>query len=135
MKTATRIYFKQPRIIKAGALTIKVSWCLDEDADLSYLNQDYADCSSDERAKYKAQDNARVEAFNRDEWVMVFCLVEVSIKTAMNWAVPFVVARASLSGIESDSAPAYLAQVERELIEEAHADLKLTREAFDKLPR
>lgn len=131
---ATMIDFKAPRIIKRGTLTITVRWTLDEDADTSYLTQEYESESPEDRAKYKEQDAVRLAAYHRDEWSYLCCAVEIQIKTAQNWAVPTTVGRAYLFGIESDSGDGYMRSVENEQISEAFGDLALTRKALNDLP-
>jgi hypothetical protein len=102
----------------------------DPDADLSYLEQDYADCTPEEQEQYKAQDAARLDNYGQD-WYTLGIKADVSIKTATNWVVPPVVGRASLWGIESDSGEEYLKSVEEDLIVEALEDAERTREALN----
>lgn len=120
----------QKRVIKKGNLIYTISRVFDTDADLSYLEQDYSDCTPEEQDTYRQQDQDRLEAYNRDDWHMLGVLVEIAIETATRWAIPHTVARASLWGIESDSEESYIASVEEEMIAEAEADLARTREAL-----
>lgn len=78
----------------------------DDCPDLSYLEQDYStdkSISKKEAAKYRKQDQERLEAYHRGEWYMTCVGCEISIATAMNWAVPTVIDRAYLGGVESDN--------------------------------
>jgi len=102
----------------------------DEYGELDWLKQDYADCSPEEQAEYKAQDAARLEAYERGDWYLVRVGVEVQVKTATNWAVPPTVGRAYLHGIESDSEESYFLQTEAELLDEALTDARHTYEAL-----
>jgi hypothetical protein len=70
------------------------------------------------------------EAWQADAWGYVGVVVEIRIKSEMNWAIPHKVGSASLWGIESDSGADYFAQVEAELIAEAEEDVRLTFNAL-----
>lgn len=113
-----------------GNLTYHVFREVDEDADLSYLEQDYTDCPKKERATYLAQDKARLAAYRRGEWYPVGVVCEISIHTKTNWAVDLVIARVSLWGIESDSDAAYFLEVAEDQIAEAKQDLKELKKAL-----
>jgi len=100
-------------------LLFDISWNVDADADLSYL-----DCMDDRE---------RLAAYDRDEWTMVYCTVLVRVQTATNWSVPNVIGRASLSNIESDSGAAYFAEVEKDLAHEALIDARATLASINEL--
>lgn len=141
------------RKIDHGALVITFTQKVDEHADTSTLGT-YSntpdDCHIDREergdmgrsqyryfnlgdgdADYIEQDYERAEAFNNNEWQYLTIGCEIAIKTAMNWAVPSVIGRAYLSGVESDSGDDYLKSVEADLLAEAWDDLHLLRAALE----
>jgi hypothetical protein len=81
-------------------------------------------------ADYIEEDYKRAEAYNRGEWCMMGVCVDIHVKTKTNWAVPPVVGRASVWGIESDSEPSYFDEVANDLVKEAKIDLKNLRKAI-----
>lgn len=104
----------------------------DDCPDLSYLEQDYStdkSISKKEAAKYRKQDQERLEAYHRGEWYMTCVGCEISIATAMNWAVPTVIGRAYLGGVESDSGE-YFNQLVTELADEARHDMETLKQAL-----
>jgi hypothetical protein len=88
------------------------------------------DCTLEEQAKYKEQDRERLEAYHEGDWCMMGITCDIQVKTTAAWAVPHKVGSASLWNVESDSEESYLQSVEAEMIAEAEADLKLTRDAL-----
>jgi hypothetical protein len=120
------------KVIEQGQFVIEVRHVVDDMPDLSYLDGDYSDCTRKERIKYQERDKERLEAYNRGDWHMMGVTVDVRIKTPANWAKPHMVGHAALWGIESDSDAAYIEEVERDLIEEALQDAKLTYESLQK---
>ena len=133
-----------------GKYLIKVYTEIDECPDLSYLGAysktpatvhiDRQERGDMERGEYRyfnvgcgepdyiEQDYARAEAYNRGDWYTLTVCCEIAIKTNAQWAIPTVVGRAYLSGVESDSGDEYLQEVAKGLIAEAKADLKTLRE-------
>lgn len=122
----------ESKTIQRNGLEFAIDWAHDPDADLSHLTDEsrYVGLSKKERSECEAQDIARLNAYENDEWQMLYCTVTAKINNANNWVVPHSVGRASLSGIESDSDETYCAEVEEELIGEAVEDAKLTLEAL-----
>lgn len=116
------------RSFEQGGFTIQVQRILDEDPNLSYLTQDYGD--DKDAAKYKAQDAMRLRDYNKGEWYMLGISVEISKRTATNWAKPPVVGRASVWGFESDSDESFLKVEEDNIISEAFKDVQHLKEAL-----
>ena len=109
-----------------GKLHYRTFYGQDEYPDISYLEQDYSTDKSitkKEAAKYRAQDQKRLDAYNRGDWYMGFVGCEISATTPTNWACPPLVGRAYLHGIESDSGE-YINQVAEELVLEAEQDAR-----------
>ena len=122
--------FMTKRTIAKGGLVYTVGLVHDETPDLAYLKQRYQSDTPEDRKKYRKQDRERLAGYEAGRWFMVGVVCEVSIKTATNWAVPHVVARASVWGIESDSSDSFITETEEEQIAEADADLKATADAL-----
>jgi hypothetical protein len=117
--------------IKRDGFVFTVRTEQDYDPDLSYLTQDYTGVGDlVERAHYSNDDEQRLSDYHKGYWWMQTMSVDCTIKTAVNWAVPHTVGRASLSGIESDTAPEYLEQIQELLIQEAKHDAVKTWEAL-----
>ena len=109
-----------------GKLHYRTFYGQDEYPDVSYLEQDYSTDKSitkKEAAKYRAQDQKRLDAYNRGDWYMGFVGCEIRAATPTNWACPPLVGRAYLHGIESDSGE-YINQVAEELVTEAEQDMR-----------
>lgn len=115
---------------EVGNLIIHVYTTYDEDPDLSYLEQDYDDCTPKEQAKYQKQDRERLEAYRRGDWCMLGVCCDISIKTKTNWVVPTVVGRSSIWGVESDSGENYLMELAEDQIRGAKADLENLKKAL-----
>ena len=137
------------RVFEKDGLTYTVRRVVDEDPDLSHLGT-FSDAYQDgaiehgnerlnvyryfipENPEYGQQDYERMLAFDHGKWCMVGITVDISIKTKTNWAVPPVVGRASVWGVESDSEESYFTELENEMIREAEADLKNLKAALCK---
>ena len=119
------------RTFEKNGFTYTVKRVVDPHADVSYLEQDYSDCPSEEAEKYKAQDAERLEDYNEGRWEVLVIVVEIRKNTKTNWANGgFVVGRASLGGIESDSDESFFKEEEEGLIEEAEEEVKRLKEAL-----
>lgn len=103
----------------------------DECPDLSFLEQTYEDCTPEERRKYQKQDRERLKAYQNGEWYMMGVCCDISVTTKTNWAVPTVIGRSSIWGVESDSGD-YLMELAEEQIAEAKGDLANLKEALCK---
>lgn len=94
--------------------TIYVERIIDEEPDLSYLKQDYADCSADEAPKYRAQDKARLASYGNFWWcVGVRARVDFVVKGTVQ-----TLFSSGLWGIESDSGDDYFDDVAAEQVAE-----------------
>ena len=112
-----------------GNLLIHVYTMPDELPDLSYLEQDYSDCTKEDQAQYKAQDRERLKAYHRGDWYMLGVCCDIAIKTDTNWVTPTVIGRSSVWGVESDSGD-YLKELAEEQIAEAMHDLGNVKKAL-----
>lgn len=112
------------RSFDRNGLTYTISYVYDEDPDISYLKQSF---HSEEDAQSARE---RLEAYQDGDWHMIGICVDISIQTATNWAQPPVIGRSSLWGIESDSSTEYLADIEKDLIEEAEHDVSNLKRAL-----
>lgn len=120
------------RTFEQDGFTVIVKRVLDDDPDLSWLTQDYEDCGED-AAKYREQDRERLDAYDRGEWYMLGVCVEIRKQTTTKWANGGLeVGRASVWGIESDSGESHLAEVEKDMIAQAFAEVNLLKEALCK---
>lgn len=112
------------REYQKDGFAVTVDRVLDEDADLSYL-EDYADESPSDRAKYLAQGKARLEAYDRGEWYMLGIVVTIRKQTPSNWANGGLeVGRASIWGYESDSEEGFLKSEEESIASEAWREVE-----------
>lgn len=94
------------RTFKQDGFTVRVYRLLDEDPDLSYLEQE---C-------FEPEGKERLAAFHRGDWYMMGIRVDIQKQTSTNRADGGpIVGSASLWGIELESDEAYLASVEQEL--------------------
>ena len=107
-----------------GPLLIHVYTEIDEDPDISCLQQDYKEESPKDRQRYLAQDKARLDAYYKGDWHYVGVCCDISITTEMNWAVPTVIGRSSVWGVESDSGEDYFKELAENQIAEALADIE-----------
>lgn len=119
------------RTFKQDGFTVIVSREIDMDPDMSYLEQDYSDCTPEEQEQYKEQDRQRIAAYNRGEWYYVGVCVSIRKQTKSNWADGGLeVGRASVWGTESDSEESHFAELEQDMIREAFAEVARLREAL-----
>jgi hypothetical protein len=119
------------RKFEQDGFTVIVKHIIDEDSDYSSLTQEYADCTPEEQAENKAQDAARLRGLERGDWYYMGVAVSILKQTKSNWANGGLeVGRASVWGIESDSEPSYIAEVERDMVAEAFSEVNRLREAL-----
>jgi hypothetical protein len=121
------------RTFTQDGFSVTVEHIFDESPDLSYLTQDYKDpsISAREAARMRAADKVRLDQYNRGLWHMVGVAVKIRRQTASNWADGGLeVGRASVWGIESDSGADYFAEVERDMVSEAFAEVAKLRAAL-----
>jgi hypothetical protein len=115
-----------------GALIIETYLSTDEHGRLDHLLDPdrYAGIDADERAKYESQDAERIDAYERGDWDLVGVCCDVRIVTDTRWAVPTIVGRASIWGVESDSDRSYFEELRRMMIADALHDARATYEAL-----
>mgnify|MGYP001558118327 FL=1 len=113
-----------------GPLHIHVYTEIDEDPDLSYLQQNYKEDSPKDRQRYLAQDKARLDAYYRGDWHYVGVCCDIRIKTETNWTIPTVIGRSSVWGVESDSGEDYFKDLAEDQIAEAFADIERMKKAL-----
>lgn len=119
------------RQYEKDGFTVIVKRILDDDADTSYLTQDYAGESPEDRAKYQAQDRARLQAYHRGDWHYLGIVVEIRKQTKTNWANGGLeVGRASVWGFESDSEESFLKSEEENIVFEAFQEVERLKEAL-----
>ena len=97
---------------------------VDTDPDLSYLEQDYPDCTSHQRAAYKSRDAKRLAKYGA-YWFMIGIRAEVMMYTSEdgeNW-LSNKLTSGGLWCIESDSGEEYLNKIETEELTELMAIL------------
>lgn len=95
--------------------SIRFDWMNDDDADVSFLTQDYEDVSDlDERHKYLEQDKERLEAYHRGDWSMMGCRATAVVSRPIGQGSRRLETFTSggLWGIESDCGPEYRNEVE-----------------------
>ena len=101
---------------------IKVRYILDDNPDLSYLEQDYKSdgLTESQRQKYLAQDKQRLKNYYDGNWSAIGIKAEAQIQILNNpssWILQ-TIHSGGLWGIESDSTKSYLEEVEQEEISE-----------------
>ena len=96
--------------------------------DLSYLTQEYSECTASERAEYKQQDKERLARYNIGEWYMVVVGCEVRCRPA-NWTESVLVGKSYLSGVESDSTDCIEAAAD-EVTDQARENVKELKAAL-----
>jgi len=107
---------------------ITINVMIDDDPDLSYLEQDYKDTEDlNEREKYKEQDKERLDAYYRGSWntVGVKASCEVLIPIGNKSFMTQKINSGGLWGIESDSDKEHIEEIKQEQIEELKRHLKL----------
>jgi hypothetical protein len=80
------------------------------DADLSWLQQDYADVAdAGEREKYLAQDAARRQGYNNGDWYTrgLFVIARISVPIGGNSFAMYELRSPGLWGVESDCGTEY----------------------------
>jgi hypothetical protein len=104
----------------------------DDEPDLSFLEQDYKDCSESERQKYRRQDRNRLAAFERGEWCMVGVRVvaDVMVPIGQGSFRIFNIASPGVWGVESDSDESYLAEIEKDEKSSLIEQLAMMAETF-----
>lgn len=88
--------------------SISKEFIIDESPDLSYLEQDYEDCTKQEAIKHKAQDENRLQRYNDGYWHMIG--IKAKAKIRIN-GIFETVTSGGLWGIESDSDQKYFDEV------------------------
>jgi hypothetical protein len=111
------------RTFEKDGFTVIVTHEYDDSPDTSYLEQEYEDCTPEEREQYKQQDRERLEALRNGDWY--YLGVCVAMKKGS-----YEVGRASVWGIESDSDEGYFTEIEDDLITEAFAEVARLRAAI-----
>ena len=103
-----------------GNLVYAIERVEDPTPDLSFLAQNYAcqpNCGHRRHnsahvgprtnARHQARDRARLTAYERGDWCMVGVVCKIAAETATRWAMPTMIARASIWNVESDSDESY----------------------------
>lgn len=105
---------------------------LDESPDLSYLEQDYAEASPEERAKALAADAERLRGFHRGAWHMCGFFVEARVWVPIggNSFATYTLRSPGVWGTESDSSDEYKAELWAEEEKQLRAHLALMGAAF-----
>lgn len=118
----TRTLFKLPFDKDASMRvdSLRIVWEYDDSPDLSYLTQDYKDCSEEDREKYIKEDQKRLMDYHLTVWCMMGCYVEatVSYPTGFNSRRLETFNSGGLWGIESDSGKDYIDTIELEQIQD-----------------
>lgn len=113
--------------VRIDKITVKRE--TDDNPDLSFLQQDYAEVKNEkERQKYLKQDKDRLEAYNRDEWYMMGIVAEAEVSYPMDAQGNRRIERFSsggLWGIDSDSDEKYIKEVEEEQLDDLKAHLEV----------
>jgi hypothetical protein len=83
----------------------------DDDPDLSWLGDEanYKGCPPEEVARYMAQDQERLDAYNRGDWHMCYVWVALVDEDGAT-----VVRSGGLHGVESDAGESYLDEIVRD---------------------
>jgi hypothetical protein len=88
------------------------------------MQANYSGCTDAEKAEYYKQDKKRFDGLLRGEWSYVGVAVRVLKQTSTNWANGGLeVGRSSVWGIESDSDESHFAEMERDEIAGALAEV------------
>lgn len=118
---------QQPGEATKVLVTFTKQVCDDIDADLSYLTDKnrYKNVSAKEAAKCRAEDKARLAAFNRGEWHMLGIRAVAKIEIHRpGYIVHYELESPGLWGIESDSEERYFDEVFREECETLKRDIQ-----------
>ena len=92
-------------------ISIKRLTEFDEDPDISWLQQDYEDCTEAEQILYKDQDKKRLDALNNDEWN--FIGIQAKAEIHIN-GISETITSPGLWGIEDDPDESYLEEIYQE---------------------
>ena len=101
---------------QALCTALQVRICPDDDHDLSYLEQTYADEEHETAARYRAEDAARLAQFGHTWWsigIQAVCTVAVPLGLQGPFQ-SFSLASPGLWNIASDSSREYLQDIGRE---------------------
>ena len=120
---------KETPKVRIDKITVKRE--TDDNPDLSFLKQDYAEVKNEkERQKYLKQDEDRLVAYDRGDWYMIGIVAEAEVSYPIdaqgNRRIEWFKS-GGLWGIESDSDEKYIKEVE----EEQSDDLKAHLEVFN----
>lgn len=115
-----------PKVPTVSKITIER--IVDEDPDLSYLEQDYLEDSikPEDRTKYLEQDKSRLESYGR-LWIMLGIRAKAEYLIPDNNGQSAIIQElhsAGLYGIESDLEESYLESIEKEQLEDLKAYCK-----------
>ncbi len=123
------------RTYEQDGFTVTVRHVPDENADLTYLEETYTE-DTDEARAYNERNAERLADYRRGNWGPLGVVVDIRRQTRSNWADGGpVVGHASVWGNESDSDPAYFAELERDITAEAWAEVDRLREALGPAPQ
>jgi hypothetical protein len=114
---------------KIEQITVSIQFTMlevpDEYPDLSYLQQNYADFSEDEAAKYRTLDAARLAAYNNGEWAAIGIKARANITVHRGYhSALYTLDSPGLWGIESDCDPAYKREVFAQEVAELRTDIE-----------
>lgn len=108
------------RTVEKNGLSYDIGWTVDDTFDPSEITGNrYEGETPEDRTKYLEQDNQRRADYEAHKWLMLFVAVTIRVNRK-------VVGEASLFGIESDSGDDYFREIEREMMDEAEADMRTT---------
>lgn len=124
---------ENPRLEQRVHITFNREILVEDDSDLSFLGQDYADTEDEaERKRYLDQDRERLAAYERGDWHMtgVRVVAHVLVPIGGGSFRMFDLASAGLWGVESDASEEYLTEIEAEEKADLIRDIKTMGEAF-----
>lgn len=131
MNTTKHTHSNQPAGVPSTAAPriddIQIKWQVDDDADLSYLEQFELDSADADEREYARQDRERLARYG-EYWFMEGCqaVARVSYPVGNDSRRIEILSSGGLWGIETDSDRAYLTSVENDEL----ADLKGHLERF-----
>jgi len=102
-------------------ISIKRKIMDDDSPDISWLQQDYKDCTEAEQILYKQQDKERLESLQNGEWSLIGIQAEAEIRIN---GIYETITSPGLWGIESDSEESYFDEVYIEEKEELSSMLR-----------
>lgn len=115
--------------LKAEITEVRLRAIVDGDADLSHLEQDYADVAKtdpEEAAKYRAQDAERLADYHNGYWYCVGIVAEAKLRFATpqgGWLNGPEVRSPGIWGIESDSGDDYFDEIGQDELAELRDEL------------